>query len=178
MQKAEKKINLKVDKVRKVGITMTQEYKRILVAVDGSEGSDVALKTAIETTKRHNDSHLDILRVLDLNSFEYGGAGIALDGHQIYEVEQANEKYLTDLKEYIVKKGFLKEDQVSVHLRFGNPKMVITHDFQPEYKNDLIVIGSTGKNFIQRLVVGSVASYVIQTAKCDVLMAKYNKDDK
>ncbi|MGY5389670.1 universal stress protein [Ligilactobacillus salivarius] len=151
---------------------MAQEYKRVLVAIDGSKGADAALRTAIEVTKRNDHTHLDVLRVLDLNSLEYGGAGIALDGQKIYEIEQANEGYMLKLKDKIVAEYNLDADRVSVRLRFGNPKAVITQDFQPEYGNDLIVVGSTGKNFVQRMIVGSVASYVIRTAKCDVLMAK------
>ena len=151
---------------------MAQEYKRVFVAIDGSKGADAALRTAIEVTKRNDHTHLDVLRVLDLNSLEYGGAGIALDGQKIYEIEQANEDYMLKLKDKIVAEYNLDADRVSVHLRFGNPKAVITQDFQPEYGNDLIVVGSTGKNFVQRMIVGSVASYVIRTAKCDVLMAK------
>ena len=151
---------------------MAQEYKRVLVAIDGSKGADAALRTAIEVTKRNDHTHLDVLRVLDLNSLEYGGAGIALDGQKIYEIEQANEGYMLKLKDKNVAEYNLDADRVSVHLRFGNPKAVITQDFQPEYGNDLIVVGSTGKNFVQRMIVGSVASYVIRTAKCDVLMAK------
>ncbi|OQR07187.1 universal stress protein [Ligilactobacillus salivarius] len=158
---------------------MAQEYKRILVAIDGSKGADAALRTAIEVTKRNDHTHLDVLRVLDLNSLEYGGAGIALDGQKIYEIEQTNEGYMLKLKDKIVAEYNLDADRVSVHLRFGNPKAVITQDFQPEYGNDLIVVGSTGKNFVQRMIVGSVASYVIRTAKCDVLMAKVrNGEDK
>ena len=151
---------------------MAQEYKRVLVAIEGSKGPDAAVRTAIEVTKRNDHTHLDVLRVLDLNSLEYGGAGIALDGQKIYEIEQANEGYMLKLKDKIVAEYNLDADRVSVHLRFGNPKAVITQDFQPEYGNDLIVVGSTGKNFVQRMIVGSVASYVIRTAKCDVLMAK------
>ena len=157
---------------------MAQEYKRVLVAIDGSKGADAALRTAIEVTKRNDHTHLDVLRVLDLNSLEYGGAGIALDGQKIYEIEQANEDYMLKLRDKIVAEYDLAADRVSVHLRFGNPKAVITQDFQPEYNNDLIVVGSTGKNFVQRMIVGSVASYVIRTAKCDVLMAKVRNGEE
>lgn len=155
---------------------MAQEYKRVLVAIDGSKGADAALRTAIEVTKRNDHTHLDVLRVLDLNSLEYGGAGIALDGQKIYEIEQANEGYMLKLKDKIVAEYNLDADRVSVHLRFGNPKAVITQDFQPEYGNDLIVVGSTGKNFVQRMIVGSVASYVIRTAKCDVAKVRNGED--
>ena len=71
---------------------MSCEYEKILVAIDGSKGGEVALKEAIEVAKR-NGAHLDVLRVMDLNSLEYGGAGIALDGEQIYEIEHDSEDY-------------------------------------------------------------------------------------
>lgn len=68
-----------------------QEYKKILVAIDGSKGAEVALNKAAMVAK-NNDAHLDILRVLDLSSLEYSGAGIALDGARVYELEQKIEK--------------------------------------------------------------------------------------
>ena len=76
---------------------MSCEYEKILVAIDGSKGGEVALKEAIEVAKR-NGAHLDVLRVMDLNSLEYGGAGIALDGEQIYEIEHDSEEYLLELR--------------------------------------------------------------------------------
>lgn len=155
---------------------MSCEYEKILVAIDGSKGGEVALKEAIEVAKR-NDAHLDVLRVMDLNSLEYGGAGIALDGEQIYEIEYDSEEYLLELRRKAIQEAGLKPEQIRVHLRFGNPKLVIVEDFQPEYENDLIIVGSTGKNFLQRLVVGSVAAYVIRSARCDVLVARTKEED-
>lgn len=84
---------------------------------------------------------------MDLNSLEYGGAGIALDGEQIYEIEHDSEEYLLELRRKAIQEAGLKPEQIRVHLRFGNPKLVIVEDFQPEYENDLIIVGSTGKNF-------------------------------
>lgn len=155
---------------------MSCEYEKILVALDGSKGGEVALKEAIEVAKR-NDAHLDVLRVMDLNSLEYGGVGIALDGEQIYEIEHDSEEYLLELRRKAIQEAGLKPEQIRVHLRFGNPKLVIVEDFQPEYENDLIIVGSTGKNFLQRLVVGSVAAYVIRSARCDVLVARTKEED-
>ncbi|WP_368290856.1 universal stress protein [Ligilactobacillus ruminis] len=155
---------------------MSCEYEKILVAIDGSKGGEVALKEAIEVAKR-NGAHLDVLRVMDLNSLEYGGAGIVLDGEQIYEIEHDSEEYLLELRRKAIQEAGLKPEQIRVHLRFGNPKLVIVEDFQPEYENDLIIVGSTGKNFLQRLVVGSVAAYVIRSARCDVLVARTKEED-
>ena len=84
---------------------------------------------------------------------------------------------MLELRRKAIQEAGLKPEQIRVHLRFGNPKLVIVEDFQPEYENDLIIVGSTGKNFLQRLVVGSVASYVIRSARCDVLVARTKEED-
>jgi nucleotide-binding universal stress UspA family protein len=150
---------------------LENKYQRVLVAIDGSSGSDAALKKAVKVARREQ-AHLDILQVLDLNSLSYDNTGLSLDGKKVYQVEQVNENYLQDLKQQLIDEKQLPAAEISVHLRFGNPKSVIVNDFQPEYQNDLIIVGATGKNFIERLIVGSVASYVIRTAKCDVLLAR------
>ena len=98
-------------------------------------------------------------------------------GEQIYEIEHDSEEYLLELRRKAIQEAGLKPEQIRVHLRFGNPKLVIVEDFQPEYENDLIIVGSTGKNFLQRLVVGSVAAYVIRSARCDVLVARTKEED-
>lgn len=149
---------------------MALGYKKILVGIDGSKGSEAALFDALDITKRNN-AHLDILWVLDMSSLECGNIGIDLNGERIYRQEQECEKYMENLKRDMVNAG-LSEDQIAVHLRFGNPKKVIVEDFQPEYQNDLIVVGETGKNFIKRIIVGSVASYIMRTAQCDVMIAR------
>lgn len=154
---------------------MTLGYKNILVGIDGSKGSEKALLDAVNIAKR-NDAHMDVLWVLDMNSLEYGNAGITLNGERIYKEEQECEKYMANLKKHLIAAG-LAEDKVAVHLRFGNPKTVIVEDFQPEYKNDLIIVGETGKSFFKRIIVGSVASYITRTAKCDVMIAKAPEKD-
>lgn len=150
---------------------MENKYQRVLVAIDGSSGSEAALKKAVKVARREQ-AHLDILQVLDLNSLSYDNTGLSLDGKKVYQVEQVNENYLQDLKQQLIAEKQLPAAEIGVHLRFGNPKSVIVNDFQPEYQNDLIIVGATGKNFIERLIVGSVASYVIRAAKCDVLLAR------
>ena len=61
---------------------------------------------------------------------------------------------------------------MSIHVRFGIPKTVIAKDFVDEYHIDLIVIGSTGLNVVERILVGSVAEYVNRHAPVDVMVIK------
>ncbi|HJE97605.1 universal stress protein [Ligilactobacillus acidipiscis] len=151
---------------------MTLNYQRILVAVNKSAGADRALEKAVATAKR-NHARLDILRVIDINSLQYKAGGqTVIDGQDIYDIEQSNEEFLTELREKILRNDGLDPEQVFVHLRFGNPRTVILDDFQPEYHNDLLVIGGTEMSLFKRMLAGSVTSYVPRAAQCDVLITK------
>lgn len=151
---------------------MTLNYQRILVAVNKSAGADRALEKAVATAKR-NHARLDILRVIDINSLQYKAGGqTVIDGQDIYDIEQSNEEFLTELREKILRNDGLDPEQVFAHLRFGNPRTVILDDFQPEYHNDLLVIGGTEMSLFKRMLAGSVTSYVPRAAQCDVLITK------
>ncbi|WP_395387286.1 universal stress protein [Pediococcus parvulus] len=146
---------------------MLQQYKNILAPIDGSKVTDTVLKKAIEVAKL-NDTHLDILNVLEVNQFSdtYGGA---VSGDVIYKLSEDVQKRLAELKKQAEDAGL---SDVSVHVRFGNPKPVIATEFPKDHHNELIMIGSTGLNALERLMVGSVATYVSRNAICDVLVVK------
>ena len=61
---------------------------------------------------------------------------------------------------------------VSIHIRFGNPKRVIAREFPADHHSDLIVIGASGLSGVERLMIGSVTNYVSRTAHCDVLVVR------
>ncbi|GEL14961.1 universal stress protein [Pediococcus cellicola] len=152
---------------------MLQQYKNILAPIDGSKVTDTVLKKAIEVAKR-NDTHLDILNVLEVNQFSdtYGGA---VSGDVIYKLSEDVQKRLSELKKQAEDAGV---KDVSVHVRFGNPKPVIATEFPKDHHNELIMIGSTGLNALERLMVGSVATYVSRNAICDVLVVKPEPETK
>ena len=53
----------------------------------------------------------------------------------------------------------------------GNAKRKLV-DFAREEKADLIVMGATGADFFEHLLLGSTTHYVIDHAPCDVLIVK------
>jgi nucleotide-binding universal stress UspA family protein len=53
----------------------------------------------------------------------------------------------------------------------GDPRHVLVETARDE-RVDLVVVGSHGHSGIRRLVLGSVAAYVVQHAPCDVLVVK------
>lgn len=142
-------------------------YKRILVAMDGSVESDLALKKAIETAKR-NHSILEILQVIDDDQNVYGRFGGqygALIDHKKEVVEQEMEKRL----EFATYENDL---QVETTILVGNPKRLIVDHREAEHDVDLLLVGATGKGAIEAMVLGSVSSYILAHAYCDVLVVR------
>ncbi|MFD1472184.1 universal stress protein [Companilactobacillus mishanensis] len=153
---------------------MDQDYKSILVPVDGSKEAEMAFRKAVKVAQL-NKGHLDVLTVLDTKQF-IGLHGGMLNGDVIYQLSEDAQKYLNELKDEAVKNGFSKDD-IQIHVRFGEPKTVIATEFVEEYKNDLIMIGSTGMNAVTRLLVGSVSEYVTRNARTDVIIVRTDVDN-
>lgn len=146
---------------------MYNEYKNILVPVDGSKYAEAAVAKAAEVAIR-NEGRLDILSVINTTSFGFTYGVLSDDA--ITRIVDGELDYLKDLvKKISTKTGF---ENIHMHVRFGNPKNVITYDFPKDYHTDLIMMGATGKSAAERLLVGSTASYVNSHAKYDVMIVR------
>ncbi|KRM95647.1 universal stress protein UspA family protein [Loigolactobacillus rennini DSM 20253] len=159
--------------IGKRGNVMLQEYRNILVPMDGSDEAELALAKAIAVAKR-NQAHIDLLNILDTKQYSYNYAGL-IDGDVIYKMSEDAQDYL----EGIVKRAKEKDGftDITIHVRFGSPKTVIAQDFPAEHHNDLIMIGATGLNAVERVLVGSVTEYVNRHALPDVLVVKTELDN-
>ena len=67
---------------------------------------------------------------------------------------------------------------ISYSGEYGAPKAVIAKDLPEEKNIDLIMIGATGLNAVERLLIGSVTEYVTRTADCDVLVVRTDLENK
>ncbi|MBL3715266.1 MULTISPECIES: universal stress protein [Lactococcus] len=141
---------------------MEKQYKNIMVAVDGSEQSDKAVREAVKIAKE-NETSLLVLHVKDdirLYGSTYG-APLILENLE----EQA--RAIIDRAADIIK----KQVEFKTYRVEGSPKKEII-DFSQEHDVDLIVIGVTGKGAFDRLLVGSTTAYVINHANCNVMVVK------
>ena len=141
---------------------MRENYKNILVAVDGSHQANQAIQEAIEISKR-NQASLFVVHAKDVAQL-YGTAYIM--PAVLEEAEKQSTEILDEAGKLIGDKVEYKAFQVS-----GSPKKEIV-DFAEENDIDLIVMGSTGKGAIDRVLVGSTASYVVNHAPCNVMVVK------
>lgn len=144
---------------------MLSQYKNIQVAVDGSKEADLAFSKAVAIAKR-NHATLEILHVIDTRSFQNVSS---FDSAMVEQVSKDAEKRMKDYQARATKAG---AEDVHYSIEFGSPKTIIGHDFPKKHNIDLIVVGATGLNAVERLLIGSVTEYVIRTSKCDVLVCR------
>ncbi|AYV67471.1 MULTISPECIES: universal stress protein [Niallia] len=144
---------------------MNVNYQNIIVAVDGSDEADNAIKKAISIAKENN-ARLVIAHVIDTRSF----ATVAAYDQSIAAKsdEFANEL----LDKYIVQATAAGVQNVVKAIEFGSPRAVVPREIATKYKADLIVCGATGLNAVERFIIGSVSEGITRNAPCDVLIVR------
>lgn len=146
---------------------MTANYHRILVPMDGSKESEAALTRAIELTLDAGDEGiLSILNVIDSRAFQNVAS---FDDTMVEAVSDETRKSLEKYKAQAIEAGVKNVDYL---IEYGSPKSLIAKDVPNEVNADLIVIGATGLNAVERLVIGSVTEFVTRSAKVDVLVVR------
>lgn len=148
---------------------MTLTYKKILVAVDGSEEADRAFKKAIEISKR-NDTEIVLGHVIDTRSFP------AIEAYDL-TIRDRTETFANELMEkYKAEAAKAGIEELTIDIQIGNPKIKIAKDMANKHGADLIICGATGLNAIERFMIGSVSEHITRYAKCDVLVVRTDKD--
>lgn len=147
-------------------------YKRIMVAVDGSPTSGLALDEAIKLA-REGKSQLLLLHVSEDVSLAWSGGDwmVAVPPAVSPEVfEEMGQKILEHAQEK-VRRARLDAETRRVDdggQRIGN---VIAREAQ-DWHADLIVIGTHGRKGIDRFLLGSVAEGVMRAATVPVLLVR------
>ncbi|EMC28212.1 hypothetical protein SMU85_06045 [Streptococcus mutans ST6] len=140
-------------------------YKNILVAIDGSYESELAFEKGVSVALR-NDANLLLTHVVDTRALQ----SVATFDAYIYEkLEQEAHSVLDDYENQARERGLEKVRQI---IEFGNPKPLLATEI-PERKHvDLIMLGATGLNAFERLLIGSSSEYILRHAKVDLLVVR------
>ncbi|MCT6847999.1 MAG: universal stress protein [Apilactobacillus kunkeei] len=150
---------------------MLQDYSQIMIPIDGSKNSKLAFNKSIEVAK-HNDADLHIVHVIDTRSFtNLANFDSSMLDDVTSRVKGSLEKYLKKAQDAGIK-------NVDYTIEYGAPKSIISRDLVDRFDTDLIIIGANGQSAAERLLIGSVASYVTRVAECDVLIVKSDLDNK
>ena len=91
-------------------------------------------------------------------------------------VEQVTETAKKTLAEYEKTAQEQGISQVISKIEYGAPKTTIARNYPQDHHIDLIMIGATGLNAVERLLIGSVTEFVTRNAPCDVLVVRTDMD--
>lgn len=150
---------------------MSQQYHKILVAVDGSDEAELAFTKAVNVAKR-NQGELLLAHIIDTRAFQ------TMTNYDSSLADQATSIAEQTLKEYAKRARDNGVEKVSYVIEYGSPKLVIAKQLPTDQDIDLIMLGATGLNAVERILMGSVSEYVIRNAQCDVLVVRTDLDNR
>lgn len=144
-------------------------YKRIAVAIDGSETSDMALDEAIKLAGEMG-SMLFLIHVCEEPPMMWAPDGMGTVPLQdiTKAITNAAKALLESCKERVAKQGVAVETRL-VESAGGRLGGIISEEAQ-KWSADLLVVGTHGRKGIEHLLMGSVAEGVIRTAPMPVLL--------
>ena len=143
-------------------------YDSVLVATDGSENSDFAVRNAVNIAKK-NDAPLTVLFVIDPSAMS-NLAG-ALDSSE--NIEKAA---LSASANAFARAGEMCDSagvKLNTKVLVGQAADMIT---QESANHDLVVCGSVGRTNAKRAMLGSVAEKVVCSAYCPVLVCRKSQE--
>lgn len=144
----------------------------ILVAVDGSEPSYNALRTALDWARGWN-AQVHTVHVAESGQYanippyaEEGG--IDPSGELILQViKQEAERIKQKISEIGTDAGI----RIEQHYREGDPRHEII-ELAQSIDADLIMVGSRGKGALERLLIGSVSSYIAEHSHISTVIVR------
>ncbi|XP_074585277.1 universal stress protein A-like protein [Curcuma longa] len=148
--------------------------QKVMVAIDESDCSRYALEWVLANLRPSlSSSPLFVFSVQALPEIAYVTAASlgsppmeliqAVQKHQ----KQASDALLEKAKKICAQHGVVVETITDV----GDPKEAICQAAE-KMNIDLLIVGSHGKNALQRAFLGSVSNYCVHNAKCPVLVVK------
>lgn len=145
--------------------------KKILVAIDGSPQSDKAAEEAIRMAAGNSSQFKSLVYAM----LVLPNAPAATYTDFIPTAPVTESQQWDTLRQrifYVVEKSASENGvQLEMVVEYGEPTAKLL-DFAKREEIDVIVIGSSGKGFIQRKIKGSVSHRVATEAPCSVYIVR------
>lgn len=138
-------------------------YKKLLVAIDGSENSLRAANQAATIASLAKDCAVEILCVADYSKTK----SEVLYSESLEKLNLERRKKLQPAEEIFQERNV----NYTVKILHGIPgPTIVSHANKNDF--DMLIIGSRGLNTLQEMVLGSVSHKVAKRANCPVLIVK------
>jgi nucleotide-binding universal stress UspA family protein len=145
--------------------------KKILVAIDGSPLSDKAAEEAVRMAAGNLSQFKSrIYAILVLPNAPRNTFTDFVPSRPITETDEWEE--LRQRIFYVIERNATEAAvPFEIKVAYGDPADELIN-FAVKQEVDVIVIGSTGKGFLKRKLLGSVSDKVVRHAKCSVYVVR------
>jgi nucleotide-binding universal stress UspA family protein len=141
---------------------------KVLIGIDDSPHSQAALGMA-KSFPWPKDTSFIVLSAAPIGAMAY--VAVESAGSALYDAQREQVRIHEELAARVERE--LREAGLNTVGRVepGDPRDAIVRVAEAE-RVDLVIVGSHGRTGLPRLLVGSVASYVVTHAPCDVMVVK------
>ena len=147
-------------------------YKNILVALDNGPCMSAVSKCGIKNAMAHQAKlilcHVKRNKVV-YNSLHPTGMLSSMP-RVIQDHSYSMDKSFEKIKKEALAAGVNEVEIVQTHS--SAPGIAIADTIAPSYKVDLIICGRSDKSQLNRFLLGSVSSNIVNYATCDVLLVR------
>ena len=144
---------------------MIPVFTNILVAIDGSEASQRAFDRALDIARAGN-ARLHAAYIVETGLFSSLPADNTVE--IMYNVlKTEGENVLARVKEQATAAGIV----LTPHLKYGHAGSEVI-SLAEEIRADLVVVGSHGKSQTDRLLIGSVSTFVVTHSKVSTMVVR------
>lgn len=148
---------------------MSNLYKKILIATDGSEYIKKAVTHAIELTKL-SGAQLHAVYVMDIKT-DYGPKSYLSTDISTRGLENFLRQEGEEALKYIEEQAGEEDLRVEKWIVKGHPAEEILK-LAEEQSVDMIIMGTLGRSGIEKFVLGSVADKVIRNSRIPVMTVR------
>ncbi|WP_028263450.1 universal stress protein [Atopobium fossor] len=141
-------------------------YKKIFVALDGTEEQDAVLNRAIAVAK-NNHAKLYVGHVMDSTALETAGT-YPVD--LIPKLEALFRKSIEKTIETIQNDPEI--DGVEVVVKYGRVRETLKEELLDQIEPDLVICGARGLSPIKYALLGSISTFLLRATPCDILVVK------
>ena len=145
---------------------------RILITTDGSDFSKAAVEKCCEMVVKPDDTAIKIVSVYEIP--------VPMDAFPAptefsEKLEQSAQKQAEEFAEQsaAIIRGRFPDSKIDLttQVSMGTPEQILLETAK-DWKADLIVVGSHGRGFWGRMLLGSVTDALVHHAPCSVLVVR------
>lgn len=146
--------------------------KKVIVALDGSPEADTALVKIIDYL---NPAETEYHALYVISPSKYATIEGAAGYEGISTLHEIRDRIIAEEKDMVTErvKNIAHDHgiEISMLVRLGDPRSEILKAAE-EINADIIVVGSTGKGLGQRILLGSVSTYIVTHSKISTMVIR------